>query len=71
MKELRCRGASKTWRVAFAFTPERKALLLAAGDKSRMKSKRFYRRLVAKAEKRLDQILREATKKEATSAESA
>ena len=71
MKELRCRGACKTWRVAFAFTPERVALLLAAGDKSQMKSKRFYRWLVTTAEKRLDQFLKEAMKKEATSDESA
>ena len=49
MKELRCRGACKTWRMAFVFTPERTALLLAAGDKSRMKSKRFYRQLIATA----------------------
>ena len=71
MKELRCRGACKTWRVAFAFTPKRAALLLAAGDKSRMKSKRFYRRLIATAEKRLDEFLKEATEKEAASDESA
>ncbi len=71
MKELRCRGACKTWRVAFAFTPERSALLLAAGDKSRAKSNRFYRRLVTNAEKRLDEFLKEATEKEATSDESA
>lgn len=71
MEELRCRGACKTWRVAFAFTPERAALLLVAGDKSRMKSKRFYRWLVTTAEKRFDEFLKEATEKEATSDDSA
>ena len=34
MKELRFDAAGGVWRVAFAFDPERKALLLAAGDKS-------------------------------------
>ena len=57
--------------AAFAFTPERTALPLAAGDKSRMKSKRFYRWLITTAEKRLDRFLKEATQKEATSDESA
>ena len=33
MKELRCRGEYKAWRVAFAFTPEQRALVLAGGKK--------------------------------------
>ncbi|MDE0523596.1 MAG: addiction module toxin RelE [Boseongicola sp. SB0675_bin_26] len=70
MKELRCRGDCKTWRVAFAFTPERTALLLVAGNKSGMKSTRFYRRLIETADDRLDRFLEEETDKTATSTES-
>jgi hypothetical protein len=52
MKELRFSAADGEWRVAFAFDPARKAIFLAAGDKSGVSEKRFYRRLVAKADKR-------------------
>jgi hypothetical protein len=34
MKELRFDAAYGVWRVAFAFDPKRKAILLVAGDKS-------------------------------------
>ena len=34
MKELRFDAADGVWRVAFAFDPNRKAILLACGDKS-------------------------------------
>ncbi len=34
MKELRCTADRGVWRVAFAFDPERKAILLAAGNKA-------------------------------------
>jgi hypothetical protein len=34
MKELRFKADNGVWRVAFAFDPERKAILLVAGDKS-------------------------------------
>ena len=34
MKELRFSAADGEWRVAFAFDPKRKAILLVAGDKS-------------------------------------
>jgi hypothetical protein len=34
MKELRFTAADGVWRVAFAFDPERHAILLVAGDKS-------------------------------------
>src|ERR1035441_497226 len=33
MKELRFDADGGVWRVAFAFDPERKAILLVAGDK--------------------------------------
>jgi hypothetical protein len=52
MKELRLEAADGAWRVAFAFDPGRKAILLVAGDKSGGSQKRFYRQLIAKADKR-------------------
>jgi len=40
--------------VAFAFDPNRKAILLVAGDKSGGSEKRFYRQLIEKADKRFE-----------------
>lgn len=54
MKELRFDANGGVWRVAFAFDPRRHAMLLAAGDKSGTSQKRFYRRLIEKADKRFD-----------------
>ena len=54
MKELRFSAADGEWRVAFAFDPGRKAILLVAGDKSGGSEKRFYRELIRKADKRFD-----------------
>jgi hypothetical protein len=44
MKELRFDAADGVWRVAFAFDPNRKAILLVAGVKSGGSEKKFYRR---------------------------
>lgn len=52
MKELRFEAEGGVWRVAFAFDPERRAILLVAGDKSGGSEKRFYKALIAKADKR-------------------
>ncbi len=52
MKELRFDADGGVWRVAFAFDPERKAIVLVAGDKSGGSEKRFYRSLITKADKR-------------------
>lgn len=52
MKELRFEADDGVWRVAFAFDPERQAILLVAGDKSGGSEKRFYKALIAKADKR-------------------
>lgn len=57
MKELRFNADDGVWRVAFAFDPERKAILLAAGDKTGVSATRFYRRLIAKADERFDDHL--------------
>src|SRR6266496_4127905 len=54
MKELRFDAADGVWRVAFAFDPKRKAILLVAGDKSGGSEKRFYRQLIDKADARFD-----------------
>ncbi len=54
MKELRFTAADGQWRVAFAFDPRRKAILLVAGDKSGVGQKRFYRELIRKADERFD-----------------
>lgn len=58
MKELR---AGQTIRVFFAFDPQRKAVLLIGGDKAG-KTKRFYRQMIAKADKIYDAHLN-STKK--------
>ncbi|MCM0020265.1 MAG: type II toxin-antitoxin system RelE/ParE family toxin [Tagaea sp.] len=54
MKELRFDAADGVWRVAFAFDPRRRAILLAAGDKSGGSQRRFYARLVTLADRRFD-----------------
>jgi hypothetical protein len=64
MKELRFKAADGIWRVAFAFDPKRKAVLLVAGDKSGVSEKRFYRELIEKADDRYDAHLARLKKKE-------
>ena len=54
MKELRFDATDGVWRVAFAFDPKRKAILLVAGDKSGGSEKKFYRELIRKADERFD-----------------
>jgi hypothetical protein len=54
MKELRFDAAGGVWRVAFAFDPRRRAILLVAGDKSGKSERAFYRRLIAVADQRFD-----------------
>jgi len=52
MKELRFEAANGEWRVAFAFDPKRQAVLLVAGDKTGVSDKKFYKRLIEKADER-------------------
>ena len=52
MKELRVSAVGGIWRIAFAFDPERKAVLLAAGDKRGIQETRFYRDLIRVADRR-------------------
>ena len=54
MKELRCNAGGGAWRVAFAFDPERKAILLVGGDKTGGSQKQFYRTLIRTADERFD-----------------
>lgn len=55
MKELRFNVINGVWRIAFAFDPKRQAILLVAGDKAGINQKRFYKQLIAKADKRFDE----------------
>ena len=57
MKEMRFGAAGGEWRAAFAFDPERRAMLLVAGDKSGGSERRFYRELIRKADERFDRHL--------------
>jgi hypothetical protein len=66
MKELRFTAADGEWRVAFAFDPRRKAILLVAGDKSGGSQKRFYKQLLSKADERFDAHLARLKRKERT-----
>jgi hypothetical protein len=59
MKELRFDAADGVWRVAFAFDPERKAILLVAGDKSGISPRRFYKKLIEVADQRFDAHLKQ------------
>ena len=52
MKELRFNAEGGVWRVAFAFDPKRKGILLVAGNKAGVDQRRFYKRLVAIADQR-------------------
>ena len=52
MKELRFEAGGGVWRVAFAFDPKRHAVVLVAGDKSGVAQARFYKALIAKADRR-------------------
>jgi hypothetical protein len=64
MKELRFKAADGVWRVAFAFDPERKAIVLVGGDKSGGSERQFYRDLIKKADARFDDHLARLEKKE-------
>lgn len=52
MKELRFNADDGVWRVAFAFDPKRRAIVLVAGDRAGVAQKRFYKALIAKADTR-------------------
>jgi len=62
MKELRFRVANEVWRVAFAFDPRRRAILLAGGSKSGISKERFYKNLIREADGRFEGHLATITK---------
>ncbi|WP_133138104.1 type II toxin-antitoxin system RelE/ParE family toxin [Legionella rowbothamii] len=57
MKELRFNADNGVWRLAFAFDPTRRAILLICGDKTDGSEKRFYKDLIKKADQRFDKHL--------------
>lgn len=59
MKELRFKANNGTeiWRAAFAFDPDRKAIILVAADKQGIDEDKFYKNLLKKANKRFDKHL--------------
>jgi hypothetical protein len=57
MKELRFEADDGVWRVAYAFDPERKGILLVAGDKSGTSQSRFYKALIKRADERFHEHL--------------
>jgi hypothetical protein len=57
MKELRANTSDQVLRIAFAFDPDREAILLIGGDKSGISQKRFYKQLMAKADELYDKHL--------------
>lgn len=57
MKELRFEIDHGVWRFAFAFDPNRQAILLIGGNKSGVKQSRFYKQLIKKADSRFDDHL--------------
>ena len=59
MKELRFNEGGGVWRVAFAFDPQRQAILLVGGDKGGTDQRRFYKRLIVVADQRFDEHLAE------------
>ena len=72
MKELRYDAASGTqiWRAAFAFDPTRTAIVLVAGDKQGVAEEKFYKKLLEKANRRLDKHLNELKRPQEAEAES-
>jgi hypothetical protein len=57
MKELRFEADGGVWRVAFAFDPERAAILLVGGNKAGVSKDRFYADLIDIADRRFAQHL--------------
>jgi len=60
IKELRFDAADGVWRAAIALDPERKAVILVAGDKSGKNEKKFYKKLINTADKRYKAHLAES-----------
>lgn len=57
MKELRVQHKGHPVRVAYAFDPQRSAIVLCAGDKTGLNEKRFYQQLIKEADAIFDRHL--------------
>src|ERR1700728_1359504 len=58
MKELRVDAVGGVWRIAFAFDPKRRAILLTGGNKTGISKDRLYSTLIRVADARYDQHLK-------------
>ena len=58
MKELRADAEGGIWRIAFAFDPMRRAILLTGGNKTGISKGRFYSCLIRVADARYGQHLK-------------
>jgi hypothetical protein len=56
MKKIRC-AVQGAWRFAFAFDPERRAVVLVGSNKEGGSSRRFYTSLISTADRRFDEWL--------------
>src|SRR5271154_7580878 len=54
MKELRFTLPDGEWRIAFAFDPQRQAILLVGGSKAGTNERQFYRDLIRVAGERFN-----------------
>ena len=63
MKELRITLVEGEWRIAFAFDPRRRAILLCGGSKSGVGQRSFYERLIRVADRRYAEHLHKLTTK--------
>ena len=52
MKEIRMTVNRGEWRVAFAFAPDRNAVVLVAADKRGISQTLFYSKLISRADER-------------------
>ena len=57
MKELRFKVGKQAWRVAFAFDPQRRGILLTGGNKQGANEAKFYEKLIREADGRYDRHL--------------
>jgi len=58
MKELRVDADGGVWRIAFAFDPKRRAILLTGGSKTGISEGRFYSTLIRAADARYGRHLK-------------
>lgn len=59
MKEIRVRHGKEIWRFAFAFDPLQRAIVLCGGAKQGTNEQLFYKQLIAKADSRFNEWLKE------------